>query len=113
MTEWFSDLNPIVQSFLASLFTWGLTAAGAAAVFIFRTVNRRLLDAALGFAAGVMIAASFWSLLAPSIQLSAEMGIVEWVPPLVGFLAERRCCGWRIPCCRTCIPSLRIRPRKG
>ena len=87
MTEWFRDLNPIVQAFLASLFTWGLTAAGAAAVFIFRTVNRRLLDAALGFAAGVMIAASFWSLLAPSIQLSAEMGIVEWVPPLVGFLA--------------------------
>ena len=100
MTEWFRDLHPIVQAFLASLFTWGLTAAGAAAVFIFRTVNRRLLDAALGFAAGVMMAASFWSLLAPSIQLSAEMGMVEWVPPVVGFLAGAamlRLADWLLP----------------
>src|SRR5512134_2967018 len=64
-----------------------MTAVGAAAVFFFKELDRRLLDAALGFTAGVMIAASFWSLLAPSIAMSAEMGLVEWVPPLVGFLA--------------------------
>lgn len=87
MVEWFQNLNPIQQSLLAGLFTWAVTAAGAAAVFVFRNVDRRLLDAALGFAAGVMIAASFWSLLAPAITLSEEMGLIEWVPPLVGFLA--------------------------
>lgn len=86
MSEWFAGLSPIVQALLATLFTWGMTAIGAAAVFLFRQLNRRLLDASLGFTAGVMIAASFWSLLAPSISMSAEMGLVEWVPPLVGFL---------------------------
>ena len=87
MTQAFQELNPIVQALLAGLFTWGLTALGASAVFFFKTVDRRLLDASLGFAAGVMIAASFWSLLAPAIALSEEMGVTEWVPPLVGFLA--------------------------
>ena len=57
MTEWFATLNPVVQALLATLFTWGMTALGAAAVFLFRNVDRRLLDAALGFAAGVIIAA--------------------------------------------------------
>jgi ZIP family zinc transporter len=87
MQDWFAGLDPIVQALLATLFTWGMTALGAAAVFFFRDLNRRLLDAALGFTAGVMVAASFWSLLAPSIALSAEMGVIEWVPPLIGFLA--------------------------
>jgi len=87
MTNWFTGLDPIGQSLLATLFTWGMTALGASAVFFFRDLDRRLLDAALGFAAGVMLAASFWSLLAPSIALSAELGLIEWVPPLVGFLA--------------------------
>jgi ZIP family zinc transporter len=75
------------QALAASTFTWGLTALGAAAVFFFRDVSRRALDAALGFTAGVMIAASFWSLLNPAIALSEEMGMVKWVPALVGFLA--------------------------
>jgi ZIP family zinc transporter len=100
MAEWFRDLNYIQQAFLASLFTWGMTATGAAAVFLFRDVDRRLLDAALGFTAGVMIAASFWSLLAPSISLSAEMGLVEWVPPLIGFVAgagAMRLADWSLP----------------
>src|ERR671918_1304451 len=98
--EWFGALNPIVQAFLATLFTWAMTATGAGAVFFFREVDRRLLDAALGFAAGVMIAASFWSLLAPSIAMSAEMGIIEWVPPLIGFLAgaaSMRLADWLLP----------------
>jgi ZIP family zinc transporter len=87
MAEWFRNLNPIVQALLAGLFTWALTAAGAAAVFVFRQVDRRLLDTSLGFAAGVMIAASYWSLLAPAIAMSEQMGLVVWVPPLIGFLA--------------------------
>jgi ZIP family zinc transporter len=87
VSESFRELNPVVQALAAALFTWSLTAAGAAAVFLFRDLERRVLDAALGFTAGVMIAASFWSLLAPSIAMSAEMGMVEWWPPLVGFLS--------------------------
>jgi ZIP family zinc transporter len=98
--EWFAALNPIAQALLATLFTWAMTATGAGAVFFFREVDRRLLDAALGFAAGVMIAASFWSLLAPSIAMAAEMGVTEWVPPLIGFLAgagAMRLADWLLP----------------
>ena len=76
----FSSLAPVTQALLATLFTWGLTALGAAGVFLTRQVNKRLLDAMLGFAAGVMIAASFWSLLAPAIELSEEMGLPGWLP---------------------------------
>jgi ZIP family zinc transporter len=77
-----------------------MTAIGAAVVFFFRDFNRRILDTALGFAAGVMIAASFWSLLMPSIAISAEMGLIEWVPPLIGFLAGAavmRMADWLLP----------------
>ena len=86
MFEWFVNLNPIIQALLATCFTWGLTALGASAVFFFRTVNRQVLDGMLGFAAGVMIAASFWSLLAPAIAMTEEAGGTPWVPALVGFL---------------------------
>jgi ZIP family zinc transporter len=83
----FAGLSPIVQALLATLFTWGLTALGAALVFGTKNVPRKVLDAMLGFAAGVMIAASFWSLLAPAISLSAEGSLPLWVPPLIGFMA--------------------------
>jgi ZIP family zinc transporter len=86
MLEWFSQLDPVWQAFLATCFTWGVTALGAALVFFFRTVNQRLLDAMLGFAAGVMIAASFWSLLAPAIELAEESGLPSWLPVTIGFL---------------------------
>jgi ZIP family zinc transporter len=85
--EVFAGLSPIVQALLATMFTWGLTALGAALVFGTKNVPRKVLDAMLGFAAGVMIAASFWSLLAPSIELSAEGSLPMWVPPLIGFMA--------------------------
>ncbi len=81
-----ATLNPILQALLATLFTWGLTALGAATVFLARTVNRALLNAMLGFAAGVMIAASFWSLLAPAIEMSEGAGVPGWIPAVVGFL---------------------------
>ncbi len=87
MAAWFSQLNPVIQALLATLFTWFLTALGAGVVFFFRTINRKLLDAMLGFAAGVMIAASYWSLLAPAIEMAENMGGTAWVPATVGFLA--------------------------
>jgi zinc transporter, ZIP family len=83
----FSGLSPVVQALLATMFTWGMTAAGAALVFGTKNVPRKLLDAMLGFAAGVMIAASFWSLLAPAIELSEAGPLAVWVPSVIGFLA--------------------------
>ncbi len=87
MIEWMNAQSPVVQTLIATGFTWGLTALGAGMVFFFKNINRLVLDAMLGFAAGVMMAASFWSLLAPAIELSESMGLVSWLPPLVGFLA--------------------------
>ena len=74
MADWFVNLHPILQALLATLFTWGVTALGASLVFFFKTINRKVLDAMLGFAAGVMIAASFWSLLAPAIEMAEANG---------------------------------------
>ena len=81
------SLGPVWQAFLAGCFTWGLTALGAGTVFLTRGVDRRVLDLMLGFAAGVMIAASYWSLLAPAIELSADLPVPVWLPPAAGFLA--------------------------
>lgn len=85
--SFFADLNPILQALLATCFTWFVTALGAAVVFFFRSVKQEVLDSMLGFAAGVMIAASFWSLLAPAIAMvEATAALPAWVPVLVGFL---------------------------
>ena len=84
--EWFKNLGAVPQALVATGFTWGITALGAAMVFFFKTIDRRVLDGMLGFAGGVMIAASFWSLLAPAIDLAESMGVVPWVPAVVGFL---------------------------
>ncbi len=80
------DLNPIWQALLATCFTWLVTALGAATVFVAREMKRKTLDAMLGFAAGVMIAASYWSLLAPAIEMSEGQSLPSWVPATVGFL---------------------------
>jgi len=85
MIEAFSRLDHVTQALLATLFTWSITALGAALVFFFRQVNKNVMDAMLGFAAGVMIAASFWSLLAPAIDLAAEIGLCSWMVVLCGF----------------------------
>jgi ZIP family zinc transporter len=84
----FAQLNPVVQTLVATLGTWLLTALGAALVLFTRRVSRRHMDASLGFAAGVMTAASFWSLLAPSIEYAEDLGYgsLRWIPPLIGFL---------------------------
>lgn len=91
MIETFFTYHPILQAFLAGLFTWFLTALGAAVVFFVKSANRKLLDCLLGFSAGVMIAASFWSLLAPSIEMSADGYLPIWFPPAVGFLLGSFC----------------------
>jgi len=84
--DWFKNLDPITQALLATGFTWFMTSVGAAVVFIFKTINRRILDAMLGFAAGIMIAASFWSLLAPAIEMTEQAGGIPWIPAVIGFL---------------------------
>ena len=84
--EWFLRQNVIIQALLCTLFTYGVTALGAGTVFFFKTINRKVLDGMLGFAGGVMIAASFWSLLSPSIEMAETMGLVPWVPAVAGFL---------------------------
>ena len=90
--KWFVNQSPIVQALIGGLFTWGLTALGASLVFFFKTSNRKILDMCLGFTGGVMIAASFWSLLSPAIatvEKQQELGITNlpvWFAPAVGFL---------------------------
>ncbi len=79
-------MNPVVQALLATLFTWGVTALGAAGVFLKRELSRRMLDGMLGFASGVMIAASFFSLLGPAVEMSHDMGVPGWLPAVSGFL---------------------------
>ncbi|WP_040979647.1 ZIP family metal transporter [Oceanobacillus jeddahense] len=86
MLEFFQNLSPVMQALAATLFTWGMTALGAAIVFATKTVHQKLLDSMLGFAGGVMIAASYWSLLGPSIEASTDNIIGPWFPALVGFL---------------------------
>jgi len=89
MLNWFESLSPPMQGLLATLFTYGFTALGAALVFFFKTVNNNAMDAMMGFAAGVMTAASFWSLLSPAVELANELGANAWLTAVGGFLS-----GW-------------------
>ncbi|OXS64211.1 ZIP family metal transporter [Bacillus sp. DSM 27956] len=84
--DWLSGFNPTMQALFGGLVTWGLTALGAATVFFFTKIEKHTLNMMLGFAAGVMIAASFWSLLAPSIEFSEQNGQIPWLAPAIGFL---------------------------
>ena len=85
VVAYLESVDPVLGALYASLFTWILTAAGAALVFFFRGMNRTLLDGALGFTGGVMVAASFWSLLAPGIEMSPGEGFAKVIPSAVGF----------------------------
>jgi len=85
--DFLQPLHPVVQALLGTMFTWGVTALGAAAVFFRREPSRQLLDTALGFAAGVMIAASYWSLLAPALEMAEGGRLPSWAPVAIGFLA--------------------------
>lgn len=83
--QYFESINPVLAAFYASLFTWILTAFGASLVFFFNKMNRGLLDGMLGFTGGVMVAASFWSLLAPGIAMSPGEGFIKVMPSAIGF----------------------------
>lgn len=87
MINWFIELNPILQALLATIFTWGVTCLGASLVFIFKKINKSVMDAMLGFAGGVMIAASFWSLLAPAIEMAENLNMVTWLVAFLGFFS--------------------------
>lgn len=86
MIEWYISSSPIIQTFIATLFTWGMTALGAALVFSTKTVNQKLMDGMLGFAGGVMIAASFWSLIDPALSMAEEGSFPAWLPVAIGFM---------------------------
>jgi len=84
--EWLKQFDPVTQALIGTLFTWGVTALGAAMVFFFKTIKQNVLNGMLGFAAGVMIAASFWSLLAPGIEMAESLGKNPWLTAAIGFL---------------------------
>lgn len=101
---WFLELSPVMQAFFAGLFTWGLTSLGAAVVFFTKNVGQKLLDSMLGFAAGVMIAASVWSLIIPSVEMTEAMGGIGWIPAASGFLIG----GLFLRICDAFLPHLHI-----
>lgn len=87
MFENLANINPILLALYATTFTWLVTASGAALVFLFKEMSRKVLDGMLGFTGGVMMAASYWSLLAPAIEMSEAQGKIPWLAPGIGFLA--------------------------
>jgi len=87
MLDWLSQFHPVTQALIGTLFTWGVTALGASLVFFFRSINKTVLNGMLGFAAGVMIAASFWSLLSPAIDMAEELNQTAWLTAAIGFLS--------------------------
>lgn len=86
LIQFFEEIGPVKSALIATLFTWLLTALGASLVFFFKTLNRGVLDPMLGFTGGVMVAASFWSLLAPAIDWSEKMYRYAWMPAAIGFV---------------------------
>ncbi|MDP2814098.1 MAG: ZIP family metal transporter [Erysipelotrichaceae bacterium] len=87
MIKFFEQFNPVQQALIGTLFTYGVTALGASLVFFFKSINKTVLNGMLGFAAGVMIAASFWSLLAPGIAMAEELGQVAYITAALGFMS--------------------------
>ena len=89
MADFFLQFSPVTQAFIATLFTWAVTAAGASLVFFTKDLKPKLMDSLLGFAAGVMIAASFWSLLAPGIEMAEQLGAHSMADCSHWFLGRR------------------------
>jgi len=87
MIDTILSLNPIIQAGLATLFTWSITAIGASLVYFFKKINKNIMDGMLGFAAGVMIAASFFSLIAPAIAMAENLGLIPWLITFLGFFS--------------------------
>ena len=87
MIDYFLSLNHSIQALIATLFTWGITAFGASLVFFFKSVKKNLMDAMLGIAGGVMISASFFSLLSPAVEMSRNLNINTWLTVTIGFIS--------------------------
>ena len=87
MLDFFSELSPVIQALVAALFTWSITTLGASIVFFFKEVRKGIMDALLGFSAGVMISASFWSLLSPSIEMASNLKMTPWLVAFIGFMS--------------------------
>ena len=87
MINLFINFSYVTQALIATIFTWSITALGAAIVFIFKKTNKNIMDAMLGFAAGVMIASSFFSLLRPAIEMSNNLHMITWIVTFIGFFA--------------------------
>jgi len=85
MIDFYINSSVYVQVIIATLFTWGITALGGSIVFFFKKVNANVLDAMLGLSAGVMISASFWSLLNPAINQAEALGMISWLVVSIGF----------------------------
>ena len=105
MVDALAGLPPVLQVLLATGFTWGMTALGAGLVFFTKEVKRWVLDAMLGFAAGIMIAASYFSLPAPAVEFAEAGGGFPWIPAVIGFLGGGSSCGASTGCCRTFTPG--------
>jgi len=86
MYSFLNNFSPFQLALMGGMFAWAVTSLGAAVVFVFRKIDRNVLNGLLGFSAGVMIAAAIWSLIIPSIELSKEMGMIPWAPPAIGIL---------------------------
>lgn len=86
VSNYLMNIDPLYAALMATVGTWLMTATGASFVFVFKTMSRKVLDTMLGFTGGVMIAASFWSLLSPAIEMSRELFLPQWFPPATGFL---------------------------
>src|SRR5690625_6507853 len=86
LPQWFLNMSAINQALFAGLFTWGMTSVGAGVVFMTKNVSQKLLDSMLGFVAGVLIAASVWSLIIPSLELPGRLGGTGWFLAAFGFL---------------------------
>ncbi len=84
--DWFVSQNPVLLALIGTAGTWLMTAIGAALVFFFKEINRRVLNTMLGFASGVMVAASFWSLLAPAIEMAQGRTLPAWLIAALGFM---------------------------
>lgn len=87
MFIWFSNLNPIYQALIATFFTFSITCLGSSLVFLFKKTNKNIMDAMLGFAGGIMMAASFWSLLNPAIEMATSLKMIVWLVVFLGFFA--------------------------
>lgn len=87
MIDWYINLSYPIQAFIATLFTWGITALGAAVVFLFKKINKNIMDGMLGLAAGVMLAATFWSLLTPALEMAEALDLIPWLVVALGIIA--------------------------